>query len=220
NTAIFFLSDNGASAESLVRGDGHEASAPPGSAKTFLCLETAGANVANSPLRLSKMFVHEGGIATPLVVHWPKGIAAKGELRAVASHVIDLPPTVLELAGGTWPSEWKGEKVPPPQGKSLVSALARDVPIERDALWWLHQGNRAIRAGDWKLVAVKDGPWELYDLANDRSESHNLAASHAAKVRELADRWDALAAQFAKDASSGAAPQQQPAKKKKAKAKQ
>jgi arylsulfatase len=217
NTAIFFLSDNGASAESLVRGDGHDPSAPPGSAKTFLCLESAGANVANAPLRLSKMFVHEGGIATPLVVHWPKGIAERGALRQTPGHVIDLPPTVMALAGGKWPNEWKGETVPPPQGKSLLPALAKDFAIERESLWWLHQGNRAIRVGDWKLVAVKDGPWELYDLAKDRSETHDLAAEQPNKVRELAAHWEKFAAQFTKDAGDElrALP---PAKKKRAKA--
>jgi arylsulfatase A-like enzyme len=220
NTAIFFLSDNGASAESLVRGDGNDPSAPPGSAQTFLCLETAGANVANTPLRLSKMFVHEGGIATSLVVHWPQGIAARGELRHSPGHVIDLPPTVLELAGGKWPAKWKGEPVPPPQGKSLVPALAKDIVIERDSLWWLHQGNRAIRVGDWKLVAVKDGPWELYDLAKDRGESHDLATQQPGKVRELADRWESLTAQFAKDAGDDVQESPPTAKKKKAKAKQ
>ena len=167
NTVIFFLSDNGASAESLVRGDGHDPAAPPGSGQTFLCLETAGANVANTPLRLSKMFVHEGGISTPLVRHWPRGIAARGELRSAPGHVIDLPPTILTLAGGQWPTEWKGVRVPAMPGRSLVPALAKDSPVERSELWWLHQGNRAIRSGDWKLVAVNDGPWELYDLATD-----------------------------------------------------
>jgi arylsulfatase len=218
NTAIFFLSDNGASAESLVRGDGNDPSAPPGSAKTFLCLETAGANLANTPLRLSKMFVHEGGISTPLIVHWPKGIAARGQLRRTPGHVIDLPPTVLALAGGTWPNEWKGESVPPIPGQCLVPALAQDATIERSALWWLHQGNRAIRVGDWKLVAVNDAPWELYDLKADRAESANLAASQPAKVRELATRWEDLAAQFAKDAGPDVS-EPAPTKKKKSQAK-
>ena len=217
NTVIFFLSDNGASAESLVRGDGNDPSAAPGSAKTFLCLETAGANVANSPLRLSKMFVHEGGIATPLVVHWPKGIAARGELRHTPSHVIDLPPTMLELAGGKWPATWKEVPVPPPQGRSLAAALPKDVTIERDALWWLHQGNRAIRVGNWKLVAVKDGPWELYNLARDRGESHNLAAKEPERVANLAARWDAMMAQFAKDSGEDGPATQVPKKRAKVK---
>jgi arylsulfatase len=217
NTAIFFLSDNGASAESLVRGDGHDPAAPPGSAKTFMCLEPAGANVANAPLRLSKIFVHEGGISTPLIVHWPKGISARGELRHNPGHVIDLPPTVLALAGGKWPARWKDTAVPPPQGRNLAPAFAKDGTVPHDYLWWLHQGNRAVRVGDWKLVAVNGGPWELYDLAKDRGESHDLAAEQPVRVRELAARWQELTDQFAKDAP--AVPPPPAAKKKKGKAK-
>jgi arylsulfatase len=217
NTVIFFLSDNGASAESLVRGDGHDETAPPGSAKTFLCLETAGANVANAPLRLSKMFVHEGGISTPLIVHWPRGLAARGELRHAPGHVIDLPPTIVELAGGQWPSEWKGERAPPLPGRSLVPMFANSGSTQSRELWWLHQGNRAIRSGDWKLVATSGGPWELYDMATDRGESNNLADEHPDRVRDLAARWEALTAQFARDAATGgdaAAPNPPPRKAK------
>jgi arylsulfatase len=224
NTLILFLSDNGASAESLVRGDGHDPAASPGSARTFMCLETAGANVANAPLRFSKMFVHEGGIATPLIAHWPAGIAARGELRHAPGHVIDLPPTILALAGGSWPSEWKGERIPPVPGRSLASVLAKDAPLDRSELWWLHQGNRAIRSGDWKLVAVNDGPWELYNLASDRAECENLAAMVPDRARQLAARWQELAAQFAADAASessqpdATAPKTKPGGKGKAKA--
>jgi arylsulfatase A-like enzyme len=102
NPVIFFLSDNGASAESLVRGDKHDPAAPPGSAKTYLCLEPGWANVANAPLRRSKIFVHEGGITTPLVVHWPRGISQRGQLRHNLGHVIDLAPTILEIVDGRW----------------------------------------------------------------------------------------------------------------------
>ena len=217
NTVIFFLSDNGASAESLVRGDGHDQTAPPGSGQTFLCLETAGANVANAPLRLSKMFVHEGGISTPLIVHWPRAIASRGELRHAPGHVIDLPPTIVELAGGRWPDEWKGERAPPLPGRSLVSAFASNRTAPPRELWWLHQGNRAIRSGDWKLVALSSGLWELYDLAADRGESKNLADAQPDRVRDLAARWESLTAQFARDAAIGtdsAAPAAAPGKSK------
>ena len=97
---IFFVSDNGASAEQMIRGGGHDKTAPPGSAKTFLCLGPPWASAANTPLRLHKSYVHEGGISTPLIVHWPRGIAARGELRHDPGHLIDLAPTILELAGG------------------------------------------------------------------------------------------------------------------------
>jgi arylsulfatase len=197
NTLIFFLSDNGASAEIMVRGNGHDRAAPPGSAETFLCLGPGWSTSSNTPFRRHKTWVHEGGISTPLIVHWPKGIAARGELRHTPGHVIDLVPTILEAVGGQPLEKWEGESVPPLPGKSLVPALANDVPIERDCLWWLHEGNRAIRVGDYKLVASgADSPWELYDLSTDRAESRNLAAKMPDKARELAKLWEATITEF------------------------
>ncbi len=204
NTAIFFVSDNGASAEQIIRGGGHDKTAPPGSAKTFLCLGPPWASAANTPLRLHKSYVHEGGISTPLIVHWPRGISARGELRHDPGHLIDLAPTVLELAGGRWPATYNGKAVPPPPGKSLVPALAKDGSVTHDYLWWYHSTNRAIRVGNWKLVAVGKSPWELYDLSSDRCEAHDLAAEHPEKVKQLAQAWNAHAEEFralVKDAS-------------------
>ena len=196
NTAIFFVSDNGASAEQMIRGDGHDKAAPPGSAKSFLCLGPAWASLANTPLRLHKSYVHEGGISTPLIVHWPRGISAHGELRHDPGHLIDLAPTVLELAGGQWPATHQGKPVPRPPGKSLVPALAKDGSVTHDYLWWYHSKNRAIRVGDWKLVSVGGSPWELYDLGNDRCESHDLAAGHPEKVKQLEQAWNAHTEEF------------------------
>src|SRR5262249_9967004 len=116
NTLIFFCSDNGASAERLVRGDGHDPAAPPGSAKTFICLEPPWANPANVPLRKPKIFTHEGGICTPLVVHWPAGIKVKCDLRHTPGHLIDFVPTFLELAGAAAPATWNNEPRPPLAG--------------------------------------------------------------------------------------------------------
>ena len=158
NTVIFFLSDNGASAEQIIRGDGHDRAAPPGSAKTFLCIGPGWSSAANTPFRLHKSWVHEGGITTPLIVHWPQGIAARGELRHNPGHLIDLAPTILELAGGKWPQTLDGKPVPPPPGKSLVPAFAKDGSVTHDYFWWYHIGNRAIRVGDWKLVAAATRP--------------------------------------------------------------
>lgn len=189
NTLIFFASDNGASAEIMVRGDGHDPAAPLGSAASYLCLGPGWSSAANTPFRRHKTWVHEGGIATPLIAHWPAGIKARGELRHTPTHVIDIMPTVLELAGASRPAEIKGHAVPPAPGRSLVPALVRDVPVAREYLWWEHEGNRALREGDWKLVALKNGNWELYDLARDRGEQNNLAASRPEKVRELEARW-------------------------------
>jgi arylsulfatase len=134
------------------------------------------------------------------VVHWPAGISAAGEVRdAAVGHVIDIAPTIVELAGGKWPDENGGAPRPPSPGRSLVPTLRQNASIDRDALWWLHEGNRAIRAGDWKLVAARDEPWELYNLANDRAENHDLAAGQAERVKELAQRWLDAAMQFQKD---------------------
>ena len=189
NTLIFFASDNGASAEIMVRGGGHDPSAAPGSAATYLCLGPGFSSACNTPFRRHKTWVHEGGNSTPLIVHWPKGIAAKNELRHTPGHVIDIVPTVLELAGVQLERQSSGEWIPTAPGKSLVPALAQDITIQRDSIWWLHEGNRAIRVGDWKLVAAKGDPWELYDLRSDRAEQHNLASQMPDKVKELEKAW-------------------------------
>jgi arylsulfatase len=205
NTLVFFLSDNGASAEIMVRGDGHDPHAECGTGATFLSIGPGWSSMCNTPFRRHKTWVHEGGISTPLIVHWPKGVAARGELRHAPGHVIDLVPTILEAAGGKRPDTWQGKAVPPAPGRSLVPAFARDGPLARDSIWWLHEGNRALRVGDWKVVAAgKDGPWELYDLSSDRSETRNLAGEKPEKVRELVAMWtrqfEAYSALAARDA--------------------
>jgi arylsulfatase A-like enzyme len=200
NTLILFASDNGASAEQIIRGDKHDKSAPPGSAKSYLCLGPGWSTVANTPLRLHKHWNHEGGISSPLIVHWPKGITAKGELRHDPSHFIDIAPTIVELAGGSWPKTRNGAAVPPTPGISLVPALAKDAVVQHEVLWWCHQGNQAIRMGDWKLsMRVGSKKWELYNLKTDRCEMNDLAAKHPDKAKELADRWQAILDGFIKD---------------------
>ena len=189
DTLLFFVSDNGASAEQIIRGDGHDTGAPPGSAKTFLGLGPAWSTASNTPLRLQKSWVHEGGISTPLIVHWPNGFAARGELRHNPGHLIDLAPTILQLAGGQWPATLAGRPVPPPPGKSLVPVFAKDGTVSHDYFWWFHDDNRAIRVGDWKLVADHKKPWELFNLHSDRSETTNLAASHPERVTQLEHEW-------------------------------
>ncbi len=200
NTLILFLSDNGASAEIMVRGDGHDRAAPPGSAASFLCLGPGWSTVSNTPFRRHKTWVFEGGIATPLIVHWPAGIAAKGELRSNPGHVIDIVPTILELTGVEGNDRPTG--VPRAPGKSLVPLFERDGSVSHDYLWWLHNGTRAIRVENWKLVADKGAPWELYDLSTDRAESNDLAKQRSEKVQELAKTWTGLLDEFRKQATS------------------
>lgn len=191
DTLVMFLSDNGASAEIMVRGDGHDPAAACGSGATFVCLGPGWSTVANTPFRRHKTWVHEGGISTPLVVSWPKGIPARGEFRHTPGHVVDLVPTILEVAGGRDPAERDRTKPPPSPGRSLVPAFAKDVTVKRDAIWWQHEGNRAYRAGDWKIVAAgKDAAWELYDLSADRAESKNLAAANPDRVKAMAAAWE------------------------------
>ena len=189
NTLIFFASDNGASAEIMVRDGGHDPSAPPGSAKTYLCLGPGFSGSCNTPFRRHKTWVHEGGISTPLIAHWPAGITVKGALRHTPGHVIDIVPTVLELAGVKKPETWNGEPIPEAPGRSLVPAFTKDTTAPHPHLWWLHEGHRAVRAGDWKLVAAEGDPWELYDMRTDRAEQHNLAAKMPDKVKELEHVW-------------------------------
>ena len=194
DTLVLFASDNGASAEIMVRGEGHDPQVSRGSRKSFLCLGPGWSSCANTPFRRHKTWVHEGGIATPWIVHWPRGVSTKGQLRTQPVHVIDLVPTVLQLAGVELPAEHDGKPVPPLHGRGFAAAL-RDpaAPPAHDTLWWCHEGHRAVRTGDWKLVAAKGTPWELYDLAADRCETKNLAASEPARVAELDATWNRIA---------------------------
>ena len=189
NTVIVFVSDNGASAEQLIRGNGHDPQAAPGSALSHLCLGPGWSTAANTPFRLHKSWVHEGGISSPWIMHWPKGISGRGKLRHTPCHLVDLLPTMLDLAGG----DPRGNLVsgaPPLSGRSLAKALKRDVPVEREYLYFHHNKNRALRVDDHKLVAIGEkGPWALYDLAKDRGEQHDLSAIQPDRVTEMAARW-------------------------------
>ena len=195
NTLVLFLSDNGGSAEIMVRGDGHDPRAAPGSWRSHLCLGPGWSTVSNTPFRYHKTWVHEGGTATPLIAHWPAGIAARGEIRRAVGHVIDVWPTLLELAGRPAAHPPDG---PPRPGRSIVAAFAGEpTSVGRSAdqrtLWWEHEGNRALRHGDWKIAAAgPEAAWELYRSDIDRAETDDLASRHPDKVRELADRWERI----------------------------
>ncbi|MEM7784330.1 MAG: arylsulfatase [Planctomycetota bacterium] len=196
NTLIFFASDNGASAEIMVRHGGHDPSAAMGSEASYLCLGPGFSSACNTPFRRHKTWVHEGGCATPLIVHWPQGIRSRGELRTTPGHVIDIVPTILDVVGIEKPKQWEGETMPPAPGKSLVPAFESDQTIPRDFIWWLHDGHRAIREDDWKLVAAKGDPWELYNLKSDRAESNNLASDYPDRVERMAAVWQTTTDQF------------------------
>jgi arylsulfatase A-like enzyme len=193
NTVILFLSDNGANAESgpagRFNGD------PPGGPNSNLYLGMNWAALGNTPFRRFKHFTHEGGIAAPLIVHWPKGIPARrrNALESQPAHVIDVMPTIVEITGATYPREFKGQSIQPMEGVSLLPALAGRSLGRTQPILWEHEGNRAVRSVNWKLVSTYDDEWELYDLASDRVERHNLAAQHPEIVRTLAAEWKAWA---------------------------
>lgn len=200
NTIILFLSDNGSDATIMVRGGGHDRGVEPGSEKSYLCLGPGWASAGNTPFRRHKIWTHEGGVSTPLIVHWPKGIAAKGELRHDIGHVVDVVPTLIDVAGIT-PSLMDG--APPFPGRSLVPALTTSDRVIRDYVFFQHEGNRALRVGNYKLVSAMEdkNAWELYDLAEDRGEQRNLATAQPERVREMSARWQELQEQFARDAA-------------------
>jgi arylsulfatase A-like enzyme len=196
NTIVIFLSDNGASAEQIIRGDGHDPAAPVGSSKTYLGIGPGWSSAANTPFRLHKSWNHEGGIATPFIICWPEGIKAHGEIRTNPGHLVDLVPTLLDITGGKVLQEVAGLKVPSLHGTSLLPVLKKDGKVKHDFLWWNHEGNRAIRIGDWKLAADHQKPWELYDLSIDRSETNNLATKFPDKVKVMEQEWRKQAEKF------------------------
>ena len=193
NTLILFLSDNGGNAESGPNGrlEGKN----PGQAHSTVFCGESWALLENTPFRRYKHFNHEGGIASPLIAHWPAGIpsAQAGRLVHTPGHLVDVMATLVEVGEATYPKEFNGQPIPPMEGRSLVPAFSGK-PIQREALFWEHEGNAAVRVGDWKLVRLGGaGPWELYDLKTDRTELHDLATAQPAKVSELAAQWEAWA---------------------------
>ena len=215
NTLIVFLADNGGCAEELnasahewfVRGHsqaateftrdgravqfGNDPSIIPGGEDTYSSYGVPWANLSNTPFRLYKHWVHEGGIATPFVVHWPAGIAGGG-LRRQCAQLPDVMATFLDVAGVAYPSERDGRQVQALEGFSLVPTFD-DAPHAREVLFWEHEGNKAVRKGDWKLVCKYPGDWELYDMRAGRTEVHDVAREHADVVAELASLYDAWA---------------------------
>ncbi|NOX97135.1 MAG: sulfatase-like hydrolase/transferase [Nitrospirae bacterium] len=213
NTLIVFLSDNGGCAEEIekdwqewiTRGGeqigtsktraghdvqyGNDPTIMPGGEETYQSYGVPWANVSNTPFRLYKHWVHEGGIATPLIVHWPGGIPAKGELRRQPAQLPDIMATFLDLAGVEYPSAYNGQEVKPLEGFSLAPTFANGPP-PREVLYWEHEGNKAVRKGKWKLVCKYPEDWELYDMEAGRTETKNIAADHPGIVKELADLYE------------------------------
>ncbi len=217
NTLLLFLADNGGCAEggtafetsgyagglSRARKSyqgrsvefGHYATVMPGPGDTYQEYGRPWANASNTPFRLYKHYVHEGGIATPLIAHWPErfgspgGFGSPDALRHEPGHVIDIMATCLDSAGAAYPSEFKGRAITPIEGRSFLPVF-QGARLDREAIYWEHEANRAVRKGKWKLVARgKKGPWQLYDLEADRTETRNLAESFPQRADDMAALW-------------------------------
>ena len=182
NTLIFFLADNGGCQEGGMLGRGNFYDVEKRNLEHANSYGEAWANASNTPFREYKHFVHEGGISTPLIAHWPNGIKDHGTFRHEPGHLVDIMATCVDLAEAKYPAEWKTSPVHSMEGKSLVPVFGgKDLPDR--PLFWEHEGNRAVRVGDWKLVAKgRNGPWELYNLKSDRSELKNLVDADAVLI--------------------------------------
>ena len=216
NTLIFFLADNGGCAEELTDSwmnwlyneshicprytregqpviAGNNPELMPGPPNTFQSYGVPWANVSNTPFRLYKHWTHEGGVATPLIIHWPAAIKAKGEFRDCPGHLIDIMATCVDISGANYPTYLNGNQIIPMEGKSLVPVFHNQI-LERDGLFFEHEGNRAVHWDKWKLVAKGErSTWELYDMEADRTETNNLASGNPELVKQLSAEWKAWA---------------------------
>jgi len=206
NTLVLFFSDNGGCAE-FMREEGWAQFYPevtnagqkmtlgnrpglkPGGPLTFMSYELPWANVSNTPFRLFKHYVHEGGISTPMLVQWPARIPAGGVLQSPC-HITDVLPTILEAAGARYPSELGGAEIQRPDGESLLPLLQGQKWQRKQPIYWEHEGNSAARAGKFKLVRRFNQAWELYDMESDRTELHDLSHGNSSIVGKLAADYE------------------------------
>ncbi|HEY8397529.1 MAG TPA: arylsulfatase [Flavihumibacter sp.] len=207
NTIIIFLSDNGASPEDCMRygpgfdrpsetRDGRKIHYPvdkdvlPGPQTSFASIGERWANVVNTPYRYAKAESYEGGVRTPVIVHWPAGIRNKGGFTSQIGHVMDFMPTFMDLAGAQYPETYNGNKIRPFTGVSLLPALVGSKAAQERVLYNEHFGARFVREGNWKLVSLaKDTTWRLYDVSKDDSELNDLSAQYPEQVARLSEQW-------------------------------
>jgi arylsulfatase len=194
NTLIFFLSDNGACHEGGTFGHNFrpDLTGPIGTEDSYHSYGVSWSNASNTPFRRHKHWVHEGGIATPLIVHWPAGFEARGELRRQVGHVIDLMATCVDVAGAEYPSQLDGRRILAMEGLSLRPFFNQDRTSPR-TLCWEHHQNRGIRDGQWKLVAARGGSWELYDMQVDPTELNDVVKTKPDLAQNLSEAWAAWA---------------------------
>ena len=212
NTLILFLADNGGCAEELptnpknwaihiphqTRGgkpmrQGNDAQIMPGPEDTYQSYGMGWANASNTPFRLYKHWVHEGGISTPFIAHWPAGIQQRNSLTEQPGHLIDIMATCVDVAGAKYPSSYRGNSITPLEGKSLLPILQGRRREPRGPIFWEHEGNRAVREGNWKLVSRYPDKWELYDLEADRTEMNDVAAKEPDRMARMVNAYETWA---------------------------
>jgi arylsulfatase len=164
----------------------------PGGDETYQSYDKPWANVSNAPFRLYKHYVHEGGISTPLIAHWPDGITA-GSIGHEACHVVDILPTILEATGSSYLNELGGHKIQSMQGESILKLLKGEEWKRQQPIFFEHEGNCAIRLGNFKLVCEYASDWELYDMDVDRTELNNLFGKNKPLEKELLGQYSAWA---------------------------
>ena len=190
NTLILFCADNGACPFERTRGR----SLKPWDPKSYWTYDASWAHVGNTPFRLYKQNQHEGGISSPLIVHWPKGLkTAPGSITRQPGHLIDFMATFMDLGKAKYPKQVGERKIDPLQGKSLAPIFAGKTRDPHGTLYFNFGTDRALRQGDWKLVSAKLGRWELFDLGKDRTETNDLSSKHPERVEAMAKEWFRIA---------------------------
>ncbi len=223
NTAIFFMSDNGASGEGSYSNYKQTANSPRlGDRGTDGRILDQGAAMSNTPMRGAKSTLYEGGIGTPLIFHWPQGIGQPGLISQQVGHLIDLFPTILDMAGLSYPADYAARKIHPLDGKSLLPVFKGGAVIDR-TIYWDYEKFAAMRQGNWKLLRVatkgKDSAnatWQLYDLAADRTELNDVSKANPEVVKTMAKQWDTWCSDVKKEAEAAKgdkAPKDKSAKK-------
>jgi len=190
NTLVMFLSDNGGCAENP---GGTVVTRLPGPKEYYVAVGRPWAYAQNTPFRRYKAWVHEGGIATPLIVRWPK-VVEPGTITHQVGHIIDFMPTCADVARTEYPTEYNGQKIIPVEGKSLLPIFQGKTRAGHETICWEWAGNRAVRQGQWKLVWDKElRAWALYDLEADRTETKDLSAEHGDRVEAMIETWNTWA---------------------------
>ena len=203
NTLILFCSDNGACPFERTRGRYLK----PWDPKSYWTYDASWAHAGNTPFRLYKQNQHEGGISSPLIVHWPEGLkTASGSITRQPGHLIDFMATFIELSGATYPEQIGDRQIDPLQGKSLLPIFRGETRQPHETLYFHFGTDRALRQGPWKLVSAKLGKWELYNLDEDRTELHDLSEERPEQVAAMAAQWFQMAEQVDRLQGRGLAP--------------